>query len=327
MSEPMAFLNGRWIPEAMAVVPVADAGFIQGTAIAEQLRTFKGKLFKLEQHVARLFHSLQILGIDPGMKLNEVSWVAEELILRNFRHISTKADLGLTIFVTPGMYPTFAPDEPPHPTVCMHTHVLPFQLWADTYRTGQALATTGVEQVSGRCWPPSLKCRSRVHYFLADRQAAAVAPNARALLLDAQGFVTEATTANLLVYRADRGLISPPLSKILHGISLATTIELAEKLKIEFSERDLTPKDVASAEEAMLTSTSPCILPATELNGHPIGDGRPGPIFARLMAAWSDLVGLDILKQAQGDEDKTEAWEQKLGINAEKRLRYRLNLP
>jgi branched-subunit amino acid aminotransferase/4-amino-4-deoxychorismate lyase len=304
MSEPTAFLNGRWIPASAAAVSVGDAGFVLGTTVAEQLRTFQGTLFRLDAHLARLFHSLEILGVDPGLKPDEFARIAEELVPQNYRLLPPGADLGLSIVVTPGMVPRFATAaEPSQPTVCMHTYPLRFQLWAEKYRTGQALAVTDVEQVPARCWPPSLKCRSRMHYYLADRQAALLDPSARALLLDAQGFVTETTTANVLVYRCDRGLISPPFAKILHGISLMTIVELAAKLAIPLSEQDLAPQDVAAADEAMLTSTSMCLLPATRLNGLPIGDGRPGPIFAKLLAAWSAMVGVDIAAQAMGAGD------------------------
>ncbi len=161
------------------------------------------------------------------------------------------------------------------------------------------MVTTDVEQVSPRCWPPSLKCRSRMHYYLADRQAAARDPQARALLLDAQGFVTEASTANLLIYRAGEGLAWPPTKKVLPGISLAVVAELARRLGIPYGERDLTTDDVASAAEVFLSSTPFCLLPVTRLNGRPIGGGRPGELFARLIAAWSEMVGLDIVAQAE----------------------------
>ena len=159
--------------------------------------------------------------------------------------------------------------------------------------------TTDVEQVSPHCWPAGLKCRSRMHYYLADKRAAAVDPQARALLLDAQGFVTEASTANLLIYHAGRGLASPPSAKILRGISLGVVRELARRFGIAYTERDLTGDDVASADEVLLTSTPTCVLPVTRFNGRPIGSGRPGEVFHRLIAAWGELVGLDIVGQAE----------------------------
>jgi branched-subunit amino acid aminotransferase/4-amino-4-deoxychorismate lyase len=137
-----------------------------------------------------------------------------------------------------------------------------------------------------------------MHYYLADRAAAASDPQARALLLDSRGFVAEATTANVLIYREGEGLISPPLTNILHGITLLATLELARRLGIPAVERELTIDDVASADEVLLTSTTICILPVTRLNGRPIGSGLPGVVFSRLLAAWSEMVGVDIAAQA-----------------------------
>jgi len=190
------------------------------------------------------------------------------------------------------------------PTVCLHTFPLPFHHWAEKYRVGQSLVTTGVEQVPTRCWPASLKCRSRMHYYLADKEARAHDSQARALLLDAQGFVAEASTASLLIYRAGEGLIWPPLAKILLGISLSTVAGLARGLGIPCSTRDLTPEDVASADEVLLASTSMCVLPVTRFNGRPIADGQPGKVFSSLLAAWSGLVGIDIAAQAQRFADR-----------------------
>ena len=299
MGEPLAFFNGQWIPTSAAAVSVHDAGFVQGTTIAEQLRTFGGKLFRLQDHLARLARSLEIVGVEPGMTLDQLAGIAEELAAHNHALLSPGDDLGLSIVVTPGVYPTFAPPGPAQPTVCLHTYRLPFHLWANKYQEGQRLVTTGVEQVSERCWPPALKCRSRMHYYLADRQAAAIDPQSRAMLLDAQGFVAEASTANVLIYRAGEGLVSPPLPKILRGISLSVAAELAGQLGIPFGERDLALNDVASADEVLLTSTTVCILPVTRLNGRPIGSGRPGTVFSELLAAWSEMVGLDVVAQAE----------------------------
>jgi branched-subunit amino acid aminotransferase/4-amino-4-deoxychorismate lyase len=233
------------------------------------------------------------------MTRDELAAVAEELAARNHRLLEHGDDLGLSIVVTPGLYPSYVPHGSAKPMVCLHTYALPFYLWANKYAVGQALATTDIEQVSPRSWPRSLKCRSRIHYYLADKQAAAAVPGARALLLDSDGFVTEASTANIAIYRKSEGLLSPPLAKVLHGISLSESIELAKRLGIPFHQRDLTTDDVASADEVMLSSTPLCLLPVTSFNGKPIGAGAPGPLFARLLDAWSEAVGVDIARQAR----------------------------
>jgi branched-chain amino acid aminotransferase len=298
MAEPFAFLNGRFVPASEMKVSVADAGFVQGVTVAEQLRTFDGALFRLEQHLERLANSLEIIGVDPGMTTAQMAAMARRLASENHGFLAAGDDLGLAIFVTPGWYATYDPERRSGPTVGMHTTPLPFQLWRHHYEQGQRLIVSDVRQVPAACWPPELKCRSRMHYYLADRHARQVDPQARALLLDERGRVVEASTANLVIYRRDEGLISPPREMILPGVSMAVVEELAGELEIPFLCRELLPRDVAAADEAMLTSTSPCIVPVVSLNGEPIGAGCPGEIFHRLIAAWSDHVEVDILAQA-----------------------------
>jgi branched-subunit amino acid aminotransferase/4-amino-4-deoxychorismate lyase len=297
MSEPQAFLNGQLVPAAQAMLSVADAGFVQGTSVAEQLRTFDGRLFRLAMHIERLFHSLAIVEVNPGLEMADFAAAAQELVARNYPLLPPGSDLGLAMFVTPGLYPAMA-GEASRPTVCLHTFPLQFKLWAGKFSQGERLATTPVRQVPLECWPAELKCRSRMHYYLADRAAQARFPGSRALMLDQAGRVVEATTANVVLYRADTGLFLPPAGQILPGISLAVLLELAEKLGVPQVERDLLPADVLAADEVYLTSTSVCMLPVVQLDGQPIGTGQVGPQYGRFMAAWNELVGLDVVAQA-----------------------------
>jgi branched-subunit amino acid aminotransferase/4-amino-4-deoxychorismate lyase len=299
MAEPQAYWNGRFVPASQATVPLDDAGFMLGATVAEQLRTFGGRLFRLDAHLTRLYHSLEIVGVDPGLTHAELGLIAEELAATNGAMLAPGDDLGLAIFVTPGSYANLGPKSIKRPLVCVHTRTLPFAQWSDKYATGEALSTTDVRQIPANCWPPELKCRSRMHYYLADRQAQAKDPDSRALLCDDQGFVVEASTANIIVYRSGEGLLAPPWSKVLPGVSLATVADLAPQLGLKLQERDLTPADVASSDEVFLTSTSPCIVPVTRLDGRPIGSGKPGDVFRRLIGSWSSLVGVDIVDQAQ----------------------------
>lgn len=299
MDEPQAYLNGRFLPASSAAIPLTDSGFVLGTTVAEQLRTFAGKLFRLDDHLDRLEQSLGIVGVDPGLRRDALAHLAQELVDRNYRLVSPGDDLGLSIVVTPGPYPAYSPPGSAGPMVCLHTYLLPFRLWAEKYRTGQALVTTDVEQVSPKSWPPRLKCRSRMHFYLADRRAAAAEPGARALMLDSQGFVVEASTANVMIHTARDGLLSPPRHKVLPGISMREVDELAQRLGIAAGQRELTPGHVAAADEVLLTSTPMCLLPVTRLNGRPIGEGVPGDVFRKLLAAWSELVGIDIAAQAE----------------------------
>lgn len=298
--EPLAYLNGRWIPLSQAAVGVFDSGFVQGVTVAEQLRTFHGEMFRLERHLERLARSLAIVGVDPGMPLTGIGRIACELIERNRKLLDPGDDQQATIFITPGVSPTYADlVEYVGPTLCVHTQPLPFGQFAGKYQTGDALVVSDVMHVPAQCWPIELKCRSRMHFFLADKQARERDPGARALLLDEHGHVTEASTANVLIYKSERGLVSPPKECILPGVTVAVIEELAATLRIPFVHDELSVADFVAADEVLLCSTSPCIWSATRLNGQPIADGKPGPIARRLLTAWNELVGVDIEAQSQ----------------------------
>jgi len=299
MDEPLAYLNGRYLPASQLTIAPTDAGFVLGATVAEQLRTFGGRIFRLSDHLERLEQSLRVVGIDCGLGAGQLAEVAERLVAENHPILAPGDDLGVSIFVTPGPYAAYAEGAAVGPNVGLHTYRLPFRLWAAKYESGQALATTTVEQVPSRCWPAKLKCRSRMHYYLADRQAAAREPGARALLLDTVGRVSETSTANVLALYSGEGLVSPPLDAILPGISLAVVAELAAELDIPLVYRHFGPDQLGAADEALLASTPFCLLPVSRLDGRPIGSGAPGPVFRRLLEAWSRLVGVDIATQAR----------------------------
>ena len=298
-SEPIAFLGGELIPASELSVPVYDGGFVLGTTVAEQLRTFGGKLFRMEEHLQRFFASLSLIDLTIPQAAGELFSAANQLVETNHQLLDAGDDLGLCLFATPGPYSTMAPRGASGPMVAMHTYPLPFHRFARTYHSGQALSTTNVPQIPAASLPRDLKCRSRIHYYLADLEAARRQPGSRALMLDGDGSVLEATTANVLIYLQDEGLVSPPPERILPGITVAATLEIAAKLGIPHTHRAIRVEEFAAAEEALLTSTSVCVQPVASLNKRPLGTGRPGPVFTQLLAGWHELTGVDVAAQAQ----------------------------
>ena len=139
-----------------------------------------------------------------------------------------------------------------------------------------------------------------MHWWLADQETHLVDPQAVSLCLDLDGNITETSGANFLIAR-EGTIYSPSPRSILRGISLETVAELCGELQIPFVERDLQVYDVINADEAYLATTPYCLAPVTKINGLPIGAGVPGPLFARLIAAWSERVGVDIVGQVRGE--------------------------
>jgi branched-subunit amino acid aminotransferase/4-amino-4-deoxychorismate lyase len=299
MEPTWAYLNGEWVCSTELKVAVEDIGFLLGATVTERLRTFGGRVFRLNEHLQRLRRSLEIVGLDAESITSTVADAITEFLQRNHGKIAAEDDWSIVAFVTPGR-----PAEPGargsgRPTICVHGHPLPFHLWAVQFDAGVRVVVSDVRQVPTNCWPAELKCRSRMHYYLADRAAAAQRPGARAILLDQDGFVAEASTANVLVYCDGEGLVSPPHKHILAGVSLGVVHELSGQIGVPLVTRPLSVAELHAADEAMLTSTSVCVLPIVECDGRAIGNGKPGPIYRQLLTAWSELVGLDVAEQAR----------------------------
>ncbi len=300
MTEPLVSLNGKLIPASQASLKIYDAGVVFGATVTEMTRTFRHQPFRLADHVARLFRSLKSTRMDIGMSPEELIVTSCELLAHNTQLIGADDELGLIQFVTAGEYGSYVSSRDivvrSGPTVCQHTFPLPFSLWAKRMQVGAHVVTPNIRHVPPQCYDPSMKNRSRLHYYLADQEARLVDPQAIALLLDVEGNITETSGANFLI--VDRGtIVSPTPRNTLSGISRATIIELAEKLGIPFVERDFQAASVMSADEAFLTGTSICLCPVTKINGVIIGDGEPGSVYRQLITAWSDMVGVDVTGQ------------------------------
>jgi branched-chain amino acid aminotransferase len=171
-------------------------------------------------------------------------------------------------------------------------------MWAAKYDAGVELAVSKIPALPNDIVDRRIKSRSRMHWTLADRDVRSRFPNATALLLDADGSVTETAACNVCVVKS--GVVSsPPVGHALEGISLAMLFELAAKQGLDCKRRRVTVDELRTADEVVLTSTPFGVLPVTRFEGQPIGDGQPGPIYRELLATWSDAVCVDIRGQMQ----------------------------
>jgi branched-chain amino acid aminotransferase len=311
MSQPLVFLNGQLVAASEAHLAVYDAGVVLGATVTELVRTFRKQPFRLDDHLGRLAHSLHYVRFDIGLTMAELGDTVRKLVAHNAALLAAEEELGAVIFVTAGEYPTYAGGAAGNvrttPTICAHTFPLPFELWAGKLQTGIHLVTPSIRHVPPQCYDPKMKCRSRMHYYLADQEARLVDPDASALLLDLEGNVAETSAANFLMVE-EGTIVSPSLRNTLPGVSRATVIDLAAQLGIPFEVRDFQPFDAINAAEAFLASTPYCLMPVTKINGIAVGTAKPGPIYRRLTEAWSKLVGLDVVGQiVDGAKRRTRA--------------------
>ena len=299
MTEPIAYLNGDYVPISKAALSVFDLGVVAGATVTEMIRTFRHVPFRLTDHLDRLQESLNAVSIASPVSREDLEAICQKVILENARLIPASHDLGLIVFLTTGQNLTYLGrseiKRARTPSLCVHTFPLPFELWASQYETGLHLVTTSIRSIPDNVIPSNIKHRSRLHWHLADLEAKQRDSCAMAILTDQEGFLTETATGNICV--VEGSTILTPASQVLHGVSRAVVTELAASLGLSMGSTRLLPVDLARATEAFLTSTPHCMLPVTKFNGQPVGNGTAGPTFQRLVAAWSDLVGVDIIGQ------------------------------
>jgi branched-subunit amino acid aminotransferase/4-amino-4-deoxychorismate lyase len=294
----VAWVDGRFVAPHEACVPVGDAGFVLGTTVTEQMRTFHGRTFLAAVHARRFRDSLQTVGITLDWTAEELFSIAAEVAARYHAAEPAGSDLGVIVFATPGNLPAQHQGRAGRPRVMIHAFPLAFASWAAAYEAGLSLRVVSTTQVPAVCWPVALKCRSRMHYHLADREAHLLEQGARALLLHVDGRVSEPTTANVAIVR-DGVILTPPTTDALAGVSLGHLRGLAAAEGIDWRETSLRATDLVAADEILLTSTPSCLLPVTRFDGRVVGTGLPGKFYRGLLAAWSRGVGLDIAHQAR----------------------------
>lgn len=304
-SEPLVFIRGRLVPASQANVSIYDFGIVLGATITDLLRTFRQKTYRLEDHVKRFYDSCKYARIDPPVSAAETASITEELVRHNSQVAGPDAELAVVYFITPGENLVYAGSAAAGgakltPTYCIHSFPMPFQLFRRFFETGLHLVTPSTRHVPPQCVDPKIKNRSRLHWWLAEQEAHLVDPGAMPLLLDLQGNLTETSGSNVLLVK-NGTVYSPVPRNILLGISRKVVMELCQKLSIPFVERDLQVHDALTADEAFVTTTPYCMAPVTKINGVTIGDGAVGgPIYTRLVEAWSKEVGIDIRAQVLG---------------------------
>ncbi len=301
-SSDIAWQDGNFLPRHQLSISPSDAGFVLGATVTEQLRTIQGKIFGADAHADRLSNSLRDVGIAPYETIEAIFSAADHVATHN-HEVLTKGgkasdnDLGVVIFITPGLMASQNSGLPGKPSTTIHTFPLAFNLWADAYEFGTSLRCVTVRQVPKDCWSITAKVRSRLHYFLAEQEASAYEKGSRPVLAHADGRISETSTANIAALHG-RTIVTPPKEDALPGISMGYLKNISEDAGFQWETNSLTRENLLSADEVFLTSTPWCLLAATRIDGEIIGQKSPGPVFRRLLGAWSDNVGLNLPKQA-----------------------------
>lgn len=299
-SSRLVWINGELVPEGEAKISVFDVGRLYGATFYESIRTFRHKFFKLDQHLARLDASLTYAGLSNLVDREQILKAIQDVFDANVHLTAEEDDLWICVEVTPGnSFPMPLKRRASQtPTVIAYSSELPHHEYVRNYTEGKHVVTSHFRNIPPQCFEQRCKNRSRLPHFMSKLSTSQLDPDAFALLLDTAGFITEGTGANIF-FVLDDVLQTPTTRNILDGISRQTVMELAGDLGIEVVEKDLTLYEASNAEEAFWTTTSYCILPVSAIDGHRIGSSYPGHCAAKLLDAWSNMVGVDIVGQTR----------------------------
>lgn len=274
----MAYLNGEFLPLEEARVSVMDRGFLFGDAVYEVVPVYDGMAFRLAEHLARLEASLAAIRLANPLTQRQWADVINGLIAKQ-----PTADQQIYLQVTRGLDSrrnhAFPQNSAPTIFAMSEALVLPP---AEQYQQG-VRAITAADIRWQRC---DIKSTSLLANCLL-RQRALDAGCAEVILLR-DGFLTEASAANIFVVKKNQLLAPPKNHLMLPGVTYDVILELAEQLNLNHVVRDLLEEEVHAADELWLTSSTREVLAIVELDGRKIGHGRPGPMYARMLAAYQE---------------------------------------
>ncbi|MCW3059835.1 MAG: branched chain amino acid aminotransferase apoenzyme [Capsulimonas sp.] len=286
MSEPQfACINGELIPKEKAFVPLYDHGMLYGDGLFEGIRVYNNRVFKLDEHVARLYYSAKALNIelavDQAQMIKDIVATAKANGHSNgYIRVTVTRGEGL------GLDPKHLKGKANVYISCEQLALYPKEM----YENGLIVVTVSTRLPSPDVIDPRVKCTGKyINNIMAKAEANRYGAG-EGLMLTREGYVGEATGDNIFLIK-NGAITTPPASiGILQGITRDTVIDLARGFGIAVSEPIITQYDVYNADEVFLTGTAAEVIPAVHFDGRDIGDGKPGPITRKLIAAYRDLT-------------------------------------
>ena len=278
------YLDGKYVPSEEAKVSVFDHGLLYGDGVFEGIRVYNGRIFRLDQHLDRLFNSAKAIMLQIPLTREHLVEACCETCRQN-----KLKDGYIRLVVTRGVgYLGLNPFRCKNPTVFIIADRI--ELYPEeVYCKGLKLITASTQRTNPAAMSPSIKSLNYLNNILAKIEAVN-AGTFEAIMLNAQGHVAECTGDNIFIVRGGK-LETPPVSAgALIGITRQVVIELAAKRKIAVGEPNLTRYDLSTADEVFLTGTAAEIVPVSSIDGRIIGSGRPGRLTLKLTEDFRKLT-------------------------------------
>lgn len=292
IADTILYVNGDFVKKSEAVISVYDSGFQHGDGVYEGIRAYGRKVYRLDEHIKRLYESCYTLGIDIGKTKDEMKEIVKELIRRNLDAGFT--DLHMRLQVTRG----FKAQTGMHPTlnvtnasivICVDQKPPIFN------KEGITLVTTWLKRYSPSYMDPKIHCCNQLNQIMAACEAIRQGAD-EAIMLDQNGYVAETNSTNLQMIK-DGALILPTLDSQLPGITRKTMIQIAKEMGMEVQVRNVSVSEYYNADEVFICGTVGEVVPVKMIDGKKIGTQIPGPItekFSQEYKKMTETLGVPI---------------------------------
>ncbi len=277
------YIDGRFVPREEARLSVFDHGFLYGDGVFEGIRAYNGRVFRLREHLDRLYDSARAIDLAIPVTKEEMTGIILETLRKNklkngyIRPIVTRGvgDLGLD------------PRKCPKPSIFVIA-VEWGAMYGDLYEKGLKAITVSVRRNPAEALPPNVKSLNYLNNILGKIEANYKGGD-EAIFFDTNGYLSEGSGDNIFVVK-NGAIYTPPTLNNLRGITRAVVIELARSLGISLFEQDLGYYDLYAADEVFVTGTAAEVAPIVLIDGRAIGSGKPGPVTRQLMVSFRSVT-------------------------------------
>ncbi len=283
MSELLIYYNGKYVPKAEATTSIYDHGFLYGDGVFEGIRAYNGRVFKLREHVDRLYDSAKAIALNIPLSRDEM----EEAILETLRKNKLR-DAYIRPLVSRGVGDLgLDPRKCPTPNIYIISQEWG-AMYGDLYEVGLTGVTVSVRRNAADALSPNIKSLNYLNNILAKIEANEKGGD-EAIFFDQNGYLAEGSGDNIFIIK-NGTVYTPPTINNLKGITRATAIELLEEMDIEISVENLGMFDLYTADEIFVTGTAAEAAPLVKVDGRDIGDGKPGPITKKMVEAFEYIT-------------------------------------
>lgn len=281
------YLNGEYLPENQAKVSVFDHGLLYGDGVFEGIRAYHNRVFRLEEHLVRLYESAKSINLQIPISIEEMQEVVLETLRRN-----NLRDAYIRLVVTRGVG-----DLGLDPNKCTGATIFciaaTIKLYPEEfYQNGLKLVTVPTRRNYDESLSPRIKSLNYLNNILAKMECS-LSGSPEAIMINSQGYVSEATGDNIFLVKNGELITPSKNAGILEGVTRNTVLRIAREKGITTREELFHRHDIYIADEVFLTGTAAELIPVANVDGRVIGNGKPGPVFAELLKEFRVLTEVD----------------------------------